>query len=141
MNTRAFSKTTLEQFNDNVSAIVTQFQESVRSAERARRAVAALQKQMTNMEVNLKKHEKDNVRGGRKNLNKNTFTDFVVTYLSRCHSEKHLDDIVKSAIDCGVVSTNKDGLRSSIQRATYAVASTKGTGVKSLGNGFFVYKG
>lgn len=140
MNTSTFSQTVLESFSDNVTAVKTQYSESLKAAEAARKAVKALTTKMRNIEVNLKKKDKDQVRSGPKNLNKGTFDEIVFSYLSNCQGEKHIDDVVKSAISRGVVSLSKRGLRDSIERSLYRLANTKGSGIKANGNGFYQYR-
>lgn len=140
MNTKTFSQTVLEQFADSTETVITQFAESAKAHEAARKAVRQLTERMAKHEVSLKKHEKDSVRSGRKTLNRDSFKGFVVRYLSRCQGEKHLDDIVKAAREQNVVSVNKAGLRDSIERAVYELASTKGSNVKSHGDGFYSHR-
>lgn len=137
MSTKSFSNSVLSQFQDTLVAVKTQFKEAERAKESARKAAIALTRKMTKLEVNLPKAEKDQVRSGPKNLNKTTFNQFVVDFLSRCQSEKHVDEIVTAAVNCGFVSTNKDGIRSSVTRALSDMSNTRGSGVKSLGNGFY----
>lgn len=137
MSTSAFSKSVLSQFSDDLSAIREQFAESERAQESARKAVARLIQKMTSVEVNLRKSEKDQVRSGRKNLNKQTFNSFVAAYLARCSGSKHIDDIVKAARDQGMTSVNKSGLRESVTRALMQMSSIPKSGVKSKGDGFY----
>lgn len=123
MNTKAFSKTVLDTFAENLSAVKSAYVDSMRANELARKGVAKLTRAMSKVERNLDRSEKDSVRVGSKTLNNKSFKQFVVDALES--SEMSIDNLVSRARGVGMVSTNQLGLRSSVDRAVRALLKAK----------------
>jgi len=112
---KSFSNSIFSDNKEVIEAVKSEFAQSVRSSENARKAVAKLLRTLTKVENNLPKSEKTKMRAGRKTLNTKSFKEFVLNSLQSSKTERSMDDLFKSARDAGLVSVNKLGLRNSVE--------------------------
>lgn len=135
MKTLSFSRSVLEANAEEIAAVKSNFAESARAAESARRAVEKFTANLTKVQKGLSKVERGTtrLRPGTKTLNPKSFRQFVLDALE--HGTKTVDELTSSARGAGYVSTSKNSLRSSIESACRFLVSEGN--VKSVGNSTF----
>lgn len=131
----SFSRSVLEANASEIEAVKSNFAESARAIEAARRAVEKFTDRLTKVQKGLTKAERGTarLRSGKKTLNPKSFRQFVLDALE--HGTKTVDELTSSARGAGYVSTSKNSLRASIERACRDLFSTGN--VKSVGNSTF----
>lgn len=131
----SFSRSVLEANASDIAAVKSNFAESARAAEAARRAVEKFTANLTKVQKNLSKAERgtSRIRPGAKTLNPKSFRQFVLDSLA--NGTKTVDELTSSARGASYVSTSKSTLRGSIVRACADLAADGK--IKSLGNSTF----
>jgi hypothetical protein len=115
---KAFSDKVFKKNDKRIARVTTTFMQAQQLAAQNRENMKSLLADMKVQEKQLSPEDRCPLRGGVKSFNATSMKEFVFDiFRQNRRATIDLDYLQTAATDSGIVTTNKDGLHSSISRA------------------------